>query len=734
MIARTIFFSTFILLFISEFAQSQPSDLYIIPKLNSPITFDGKVDEPAWEAIEPLPLVTHWPSFGKEVDLNETQIRIAHDDEYLYVSCRCYGDPENIRAPTYKRDEVNMSIDGLSIALDTFNDNENILWFNVTPTGSRTDGSVSNDAQGEAPVNLFWNTIWEAEAEITDDGWTVEMRIPFSSLRYESDDGRVEMGLIAYRYLAHNITMQIFPAVPPKWGFWSFLKASQTKKVILNNVENRNPVFITPYLLGGLSRSADLNSEAGEYLHDTDLTYEAGLDVKMGLSDNVTLDLTLNTDFAQVEADDQQVNLTRFSLFFPERRQFFLERAAIFDFSFGEQDRLFHSRRIGLSDGQPLRIIGGARMIARTGGWDIGLMSMQAARDLGLPSENHSVVRFRRQVFNPQSYAGGMVTGRIDESGNYNLAYGIDGIFNLWGDDFLNINVAQTDDSDLNTSTFDHQSMRMQTEWERRSYAGLSYNFSYNYSGSQYEPAMGFQLRSDYMRFGERVSWGWMPENSSLQRIQASMNGSIYLRNEDGSLETSEIGPSVQLTWRRGDFATGEILYITEDIIQPFQLAGDVEVPAGIYRFPEAQLRYDTPRGKSLRAIFRISGGGFFDGRRFTASVTPTWDPSRVVNLNLFYQFNRINFADRGQDLTAHVARFRTELTLSTSLTLSSFVQFNSANDIGVLNFRFRYNPRDGNNFYLVFNETINTSRDRVSTPLPFSDNRAVMLKYDYTF
>ena len=373
-------------------------------------------------------------------------------------------------------------------------------------------------------------------------------------------------------------------------------------------------------------------------------------------------------------------------------------------------------------------------MIARTGGWDVGLLSMQTARDLDLYSENHSVVRFRRQVFNPQSYAGGMATSRIDESGNYNVAYGLDGIFNIWGDDFLNINVAQTADSGLNTPAFDQQSIRLQSEWECRSYTGLSYNFSYNYSGSHYEPAMGFQLRSDYMQFGERISWGWMPENSSLQRIQASMNGSIYMRNEDGSLETSEFGPSVELTWRRGDFATGEILYITEDLIQPFQLAGDMEVPAGLYRFPEVQLRYDTPRGNSLRAIFRISGGGFFDGTRFTASAAPTWDPSRVVNLNLFYQFNRINFADRGQDLTAHIARFRTEFTFNTRLTLSSFIQYNSAGEIGVLNARFRYNPRDGNNFYIVFNESVNTGRDRFTPRLPYSDQRAVLMKYDYTF
>jgi hypothetical protein len=734
MIARILFFSTFILLLFSEFVQSQSSEPYFIPKLDSPITFDGKVDDPAWDAIEPLPLVTHWPSFGESVDPNKTQIRIAHDEEYIYASCRCFGDPEKISAPTYKRDEVNMSMDGLTIALDTFNDNENILWFNVTPTGSRADAAVSNDAQGTNPVNFFWNTIWEAKAEITDDGWTVEMRIPFSSLRFESKNGQLEMGLIAFRYSAHNVTMQIFPAVQPNWGFWSFLKASQSQKVLLNNVENRNPVFITPYLLGGLNRSADLNPEISDYTHITDLTYEAGLDVKMGLSDNVTLDLTLNTDFAQVEADDQQVNLTRFSLFFPERRQFFLERAAIFEFSFGEHDRLFHSRRIGLSDGQPIRIIGGARMIARTGGWDVGLLSMQTARDLGLPSENHSVVRFRRQVFNPQSYAGGMVTSRIDESGNYNVAYGLDGIFNLWGDDFLNINVAQTSDSGPNTSAYNHQSMRLQTEWERRSYTGLSYNFSYNYSGSHYDPAMGFQLRSDYMRFGERVSWGWMPETSSLQRIQVSMNGVLYLRNEDRSLETAEFGPSAELTWRRGDFATAEFLYITEDIPESFQLGDDVEVPSGSYSFPEVQLRYDTPRGNSLRAIFRISGGGFFDGTRFTASAAPTWDPSRVVNLNLFYQFNRINFADRGQDLTAHIARFRTEFTFNTRLTLSSFIQYNSAGEIGVLNARFRYNPRDGNNFYIVFNESVNTDRDRLTPRLPRSDQRAVLLKFDYTF
>ena len=713
---------------------AQHSDLYKIQRMNGPITLDGHVDEPAWQEIEPLPLVSHWPSFGYEAD--DTELRIAYDEEYLYVSCICYEEPGKISAPTYKRNYMAMNLDHVSVVLDTFNDNENALWFSVTPTGSRADAAVRNDAEGLEPVNLFWDAIWEAEAVVTDFGWTAEMRIPFSSLRFESRDDLVQMGLVAYRYSAHNVTMRTFPAMPTDWGFWSFLKPSQTQPVVFENIENRNPIYFTPYLLGGGERLASPEPVDGGFQHQSDGTYEAGFDLKMGLTNNITLDLTANTDFAQVEADDQQINLTRFSLFFPERRQFFLEREAVFDFSFDEDNQLFYSRRIGLSDdGQPLRILGGVRKMTRAGGWDVALLSMQTARDLGLSSENFSVARFRKQLFNPQTYAGGMVTSRIDENGNYNIAYGLDGIFRFWNNEFLNINVAHSADNAVNASALHHESIRLQAAWERRSFFGFSYNFSYNYSGRTYEPGMGFQLRQNYMSFGDRISWGWQPdEQSALQRIQASMNGNLFLRNDDGSLETSEFGPSVELTWRRGDFATAEFQFVTEDILQPFQLADDVEIPAGRYRFQEANIRYDTPRGKALRAVFNAGGGSFFDGTRMTASVQPEWSLSRVVQLQLFYEFNRIRFSGRDQQLTAHIARFRNEFTFNTRFTLASFIQYNSADDLSVINLRFRYNPRDGNDFYLVFNETLNANRDRHIPRLPVSDQRAVLVKFNYTF
>lgn len=181
------------------------------------------------------------------------------------------------------------------------------------------------------------------------------------------------------------------------------------------------------------------------------------------------------------------------------------------------------------------------------------------------------------------------------------------------------------------------ESARLRANWKNRSFLGLSYNFSYNYSGQAYEPGMGFQLRDNYMRLGGRLSYGWQfPAESSLQRVQMSMNGILYLNNETRRIESTEYGPSAEFTWKRGDFATGKLLKITEEIPEMFQIANEVTMPTGFYRFPEGEIAYHTPRGKSLRAILRAGGGDFFDGTRFTASIQPVWDPSRVVNLNLF--------------------------------------------------------------------------------------------------
>ena len=266
---------------------------------------------------------------------------------------------------------------------------------------------------------------------------------------------------------------------------------------------------------------------------------EAGLDVKYGITNNLTMDLTANTDFAQVESDDQQINLTRFSLYFPEKRAFFLERSSVFDFALGGNSNLFYSRRIGLSDdGDPVRIYGGARITGRVGKWDLGMLDMQTAalwkkNEEGiseeiLPSENFGVLRFRRQVLNDNTYIGAMMTSRMGVDGTYNLAYGMDGIFRLFGDDYLDLKWSQTFENDVKNISLSEPS-RVMARWERRSSNGLGYNIGYSQSGTHYNPGIGFEMIDNYASVRAGIKYGWLPgEKAKLYSHSPEVQITVY--------------------------------------------------------------------------------------------------------------------------------------------------------------------------------------------------------------
>ena len=200
---------------------------------SSEIVFDGVVDLDEWEGIKAIPMVSHWPKYREEPNL-KSKIYLGYTEDYLYLSAICYGDPKLIQEPTFERDILSMATDQIVIELDAYNDNENSLLFSVTPTGSRVDISFWNDAIGEAPFDISWNSFWEAKVSKFDDGWMAEIRIPFSSLRFQLVDGKVNMGIMVYRYAAKNREMDIFPKMKPNWGFWSFAKASQAQNVVIN--------------------------------------------------------------------------------------------------------------------------------------------------------------------------------------------------------------------------------------------------------------------------------------------------------------------------------------------------------------------------------------------------------------------------------------------------------------------------------------------------------------------
>ena len=708
-----------------------------LPRIEGFIVIDGRVEEEAWAGAALLEGVVQVPDFGA-TPTQRGEFLLAHDGEYLYLACLMYeSDPDLIRVTTLERDVSPYRTDSCGMRLDTYNDEENSLVFITTPASVRTDWTFSNDATG-AP-NRQWNTFWDAEGTFTDFGWSAEVRVPFSSMGFQVIDGEVVMGFSVTRTIVRNAESIVHPAIPPNWGPQSVAKPSQLRKMILTGLEPQKPVYLTPYVLGGGGHSYPLREVNNRYVRSSERVMEFGGDLRYGITRNLNLDLTANTDFAQVEADDQQINLTRFSLFFPEQRRFFQERGAIFEVPLGSNERLFHSRRVGLVNGEQVPIYGGGRLVGRVGEWDIGFLDMQTAEHGALPSENLGVARLRRRFLNEFSYLGGIMTSRVGDDGSYNVLYGTDAVVRLFRQDYLTLNWAQSFDNSTErddkkvTQPLDRTLIR--ANWQRRGRDGVTYEGNLVRAGAIFQPGMGFLRRRNYISGNGSAGYGWRPgAGSILNRYGFTVDGSFFERNEDDSVESGAFGLSGQLETRGGHRISASIKRNYEDLTRPFSLSDDVTVPIGSYWFAESRLSYTPPPGDLFRPSASVSRGRFFDGTRLSFSFSPAWSVSRHLRFSGTYQINRIEFYARNQQFTSHLARLRTELTFTTKTSASTFVQYNSTGDLVALNLRFRYNPKEGNDLYIVWNETFNSDRFSLDPLAPFSQERTLLLKYSHTF
>ena len=729
-----------LLLFVAS-ARAQESGILVLPRLDAPIQLDGPSDEPAWEDVTPWLPTQYEPDNGAP-PTERTEFLVAYDADYIYFALRAYdSDQHGIRSNTLYRDRLSGD-DHFEILLDTFNDNETAVLFTTTPGGIRKDAAISNDASGGGIASGGWingdfNTFWDVETVVNEAGWFAEIRVPFSSLRFQQENGRVVMGITLQRKVARKTERLVYPPVP-SIANWAFLKPSLAQKIVLEGIHPQKPLYITPYGLSGLGQTFDLNEAATGYPRENDAKGELGVDLKYGLTNNLTLDLSLNTDFAQVEADDQQVNLTRFSLFFPEKRQFFQERAGVFDFRTGGLSRLFHSRRIGLNDdGEPVRLLGGARLVGRAGRWDVGLLDMQTADSEALPSENFGVLRVRRQVFNAYSYAGGMATSRIGADGSYNFAYGLDGVIRLAGDDYMTLQWAQSfDHEQIKADALDGlNSGRFTFEVERRRRRGWGYNTIVAWAGRRYDPGIGFTQRNHFTLLDQTGSYTWLLDDaSSLIWHTLGLRGFAFVRNGDRSVESVEVGPEWTFAAKSGAGGSLEVKLLFEDLLEPFALSEEAGAPVGSYTFFRLGVSYHVSHTRLFQLRPRIEAGTFFDGWQMTVGISPVWYVSPHLELAGSYLYNRIRFPDRDQRFDAHLARLRIGTALNTKVSTNAFIQFNSATNTVSANVRFRYNFREGNDLWIVYNEGINTDRHRIIPTLPFTYTRTILLKYTYTF
>ncbi|MEX2529338.1 MAG: DUF5916 domain-containing protein [Gemmatimonadota bacterium] len=719
----------------ADTTQSAP---LVIPRVDPALVEGGRLPAHIWERIPPLPMSQHFPDNGAD-PTERTEVRIAHDGQAVYLSARMYDrDPDGIQAPSLKRDQIPHTNDFFGILFDSFFDRETGYGFWTNPVGLRTDVLTQNDASPPGAYNYDYNAFWDVTPERNEEGWFSEMRIPFAALRFEPVDGEVQMGIITYRRIARKNEWSTFPHIPESWGAQSHFMPSNARPVIFQGVERPRLFLITPYVMGGVERShfPETGGTVGVPVwdHADRQQLEAGVDLKVGVTSNLTLDLTVNPDFAQVEADDQQVNLSRFSLFFPEKRRFFQERSSAFDFSFGGTERLFYTRQVGISGGTPVRIPVGARLAGRVGAWDVGALNVQTLDGpTGQPGANHGVLRLKRTVLNSNSYAGGMVTSLVNGEGRRSFAYGLDASLRLSDSDYLILQWAQTFNSEEEAAGFlDRGIARAQIE--RRGNRGILYGFDARRVGARFLPSLGFIRQTDYVRIGDRIGYGWTPgPDANFTARTLELRGSALRRSSDGVVESFNIGPRWSVTTRSGyDFTVGGT-FQREDLDQGFDLPGDNRVEVGRYEFGSVSARVGTPIGDLRGISLDVEGGSFYDGRSISVGASPRINLTRHLEFRGRYQYDRVRFPDRGGTLDAHVGRLRLEHQMSTKASWVTFVQYNSATDAVIGNVRVLYSPREGSDLHIVYNTGGNAARGPEDPDAPFLDTQTLLVKLSIT-
>jgi len=681
-------------------------------RVRDPLELDGRLDEPFYDSVQFITdFVQQLPDEGA-AGSERTEAWILFDDDNIYISARCYD-----RAPTsqwvaneMRRDVIQLrNNDSFSVMLDAFYDRRNGLAFLVTPIGGFSDFAITNEG---GSVNSDWNTIWDSRTGRFDGGWTVEMRIPFKSLRYRPTEEQL-WGIQLRRIIRRRTEASYLTPLPISAargnsviaGLWRVSEAGSLVGLEVPS-ESLN-LEIKPYAIGGVTTDVNANPPTRN-----ERAGDVGLDVKYGITRNLTADVTFNTDFAQVEVDEQQVNLTRFNLFFPEKREFFLEGRGNFDFARGINARgagiptLFFSRRIGLQGTDVVPLQAGGRLTGKVGAFDVGALNIQTD-DLfraGAESTNFTVVRVKRDVLR-RSTIGGIFTNRsVSLAGDgTNQVYGVDGRFAFF--------------DDLNVLAYAARTQTTGRDGRDGSYFG-----QLNYAGDRYGldaghliiednflPEVGFVRRGNMRR--SSGSGRFSPRPRSIDWIrQLNMSASLdyILAADTRLLETRTRDAVVEIQLENSDRLRLDASDNYELLVEPFQIAPGVFLPIGGYGFRDVGLSYAFGQQRPVSGTVSVRHGQFWSGDRTVVDirqgrleVTPqlSVEPSASLNWVALPQ----------GDFTAHLGRVRVNYTVSPRMFFSGLLQYNSSADIVSTNVRLRWEYSPGSELFVVYTEDRDT-------------------------
>jgi hypothetical protein len=713
-------------------------------KLREPLRFDGRLDDAVY---------AERPGFGgmlqaapryRQPSTEKTEIWVMFDGDTIYVAARCWDNapPEKWIANELRRDTNQMrNNDHFGVGFDTFYDRRSGFMFYANPLGGFSDYSVVD----EGAPNTDWNPVWEVRTGRFEGGWTLEMAFPFKSLRYTSGPEQV-WGIQFRRSIRHK----------NEWTYWTPVPQNMAGPQALNRVSSYGTVVgldlppagrnleIKPFALGKLSTdrlTVPATSNAGDG--------DVGADVKYGVTANLTADLTLMTDFAQVEIDEQQVNLTRFNLFLPEKREFFLEGRGLFDFGRGgaasggggggpgggfggstDVPYMFYSRRIGLNRGRVVPIDAGGRLTGKVGGWGIGLLNIQAGDEAVSvsPATNFTVARIKRDILR-RSTIGAMFTNRNNLSSNAagsNQAYGVDAAFGFYQNVAIGGYYARTDTTGM---TGDNESYQGKFDWVPDRYGVRAEILKV---GKAFNPEVGFLRRTDFTRSFASGRFSPRPKAGPVRKY--TFEGTLeYFENGAGAVESRQQTGRFGMELNNSDILNVEGNVNYDLLVVPFSPAGGATIPTGAYHYNDVSVSYNMGTQRRLSGSIGLQLGEYYNGR----IKGLTFSQGRFAILKQFsveprVSLNRIELPSG--TFTTRLFGARSDYGFSPRMFASALLQYSSADRTFSSNVRFRWEYRPGSEFFVVWTDEQDThpldpARGRIALK-----NRAFVVKVTRLF
>ena len=706
--------------------ENRPS--FTASKIDSAPTMDGNVLQDAvWQAVAPITeMVQIKPQIGQPVS-EKTEIRVAITKGVLYVSVICFDStPQNIVVSDSRRDSDLSAEDSFLFIIDTFNDQQNGFLFGTNSNAMEYDAQIDNEGQGNfsnnrqqggviGGTNLNWDATWQVKAEKGDYGWSAEFAIPFRSLRFSPGENQ-----------SWGINFQRNISKTRETAFWSPLPLGFDIKRLslagtINGLDLQNPgnLKVIPYVLTQAIRDRSMD------VVENTTEFDAGLDIKYSLTPSLTLDLTYNTDFAQVEVDELQVNLDRFNLFFPEKRPFFLENAGQFTVGSPGEIDLFFSRRIGIGDnGEIVPIIGGARVSGKVGQTNIGFLSMftDDVDEFDIEKNNFTVARVNHDFPTSRSSIGGIFINRVglgDTENDYNRVYALDGKWGLGEKAQITGFVSKSNTPEINSK--DHAFKILGTyNWN-----GWLINAGYSEVGAGFNPEVGFLQRTNFKKPEALIFKSYRPKNwGKILEIRPHISYRGYW-NFENELITSFLHIDNHWEWKSGFEVHTGINFTQEGVQIPFDLFG-VVVPIGTYKHSELQLVYLTNPNKKISFSGRTIAGGYFGGNRFSNSGT--------LNIRIGDKFNSefsINHNDLSLpngDVTVVVSSARLSYSFTPRMFVQCLAQRNNISHITSVNARFGWLQNANTGLFVV----LNIVKD--DDFLDGLDNQSITIKYSHRF